>query len=117
MQGKERRLDITRPPPGAWIESVKASGRVYHYLKWREGGRRLSLRLSEEEYVKAREVIERRKSMGLVAAADPSKVLEGVREVAKRDEGVKKLLGELGAENFLKALELVKRAYALEGEG
>jgi len=41
----------------------------------------------------AREVIEKRKSMELAAAADPSKVLEGVKEAAKRDDGVRRLLG------------------------
>ena len=46
FSSEERRALILNPPKGAWIER-REDGRIY--LRWREGRRKLSLRISEEE--------------------------------------------------------------------
>ncbi len=40
---------LRNPPKGAWVERVVVKGRTYFYLRWREEGKKRSVKLTEEQ--------------------------------------------------------------------
>ncbi len=46
---EERRKLIENPPKGAWIEKRSREGRIYYYMRWREGKEKFTLAITEEE--------------------------------------------------------------------
>ena len=40
---------LKNPPKGAWVERVIVKGRTYFYLRWREEGKKRSIKLTEEQ--------------------------------------------------------------------
>jgi len=81
----EREKLIKNPPVGAWIEAVRKPWRVYYYLRWREQGRKVGIRLKPEEVPLVRERLEisRLSLVGLAQLLDYERFARRVRELAE----------------------------------
>lgn len=89
LREEERRRLLENPPKGAWIEKRVRDGRVYYYLRWREGKEKFTLSLTEEEVEEVKERLRERECV----IPDIDQFMEMVRRKAEGgDEDAKYLL-------------------------
>ncbi len=86
---------LRNPPKGAWVERVVVKGRTYFYLRWREEGKKRSVKLTEEQAKMVKENLGKPKN-GLGNCPNIPGYDEFVNiveaEASKGDEDAKKLL-------------------------
>ena len=86
---------LKNPPRGAWVERLVVKGHTYFYLRWREDGKKRSVKLTEEQVKEVKRNLGKPKN-GLGKCPNIPNCEEFVRivkeEASKGNEDAQKLI-------------------------